>query len=185
MRSDIERNAYHNSGTQRFRAIGISFVAPSTIFAYRYVCPILEKVEVRPPATPIFIVPRWVAWGRPVPAARRHWAGGAHPRRILSIGRRAFHTGDVAGSVGACRRGIAARRAHDTHRGRNSRTRHAGSGILHSADAGGEFARCQVVVDFCCHHGRSDRIPWSRRVFGGCSPVRASRNHHSSAATAH
>src|ERR1700685_1941880 len=65
-------NGYHNSGRQKFRAIGIPFVAPSSNLANRCVWRSLEKAEVRPPATPIFIVPRWVAWGRSALAAWGH-----------------------------------------------------------------------------------------------------------------
>jgi hypothetical protein len=185
MRSDIERNEYHNSGTQRFRAIGIPFVAPSTTVGYRFVRPSLEKVEVRPPATLIFLFPRWLAWGGVIPTTRRYWVGGVHPGWILSIGCRALLTGDMAGPAGARRRGIAARRADDTHWGRGSRAGHLGCWNLRSTGASGEFARCQAFADFCWNRSRGDHFPRARRIFGGCPPVRASRNHHSSAATAH
>jgi hypothetical protein len=174
MSPDIDCNGYHNSGTQRFRAIGIPFIAPSTTFAYRCARPSLEKVEVRPPATLIFFVPRWLAWGRPIPASWLHRAGGAHPGRMLSVGRRALHTGDVAGPAGGGRRGSVTRRPDDAHRGSGCRTRHPGCGILPSAGAGGELARCQAVVDFRRHRGCCDRIPRARRIFSGCPAVRAS-----------
>ena len=185
MRSDSDRNEYHNSGRQRFRAIGIPFVAPSTTFAYRCVRPSLKKVEVRPPATLVFLIPRWVAWGRLVPTTRRHRGGGADPGWILSIGRRALHNGGLAGPAGGGRRRIAPSRAADTYRRCGGGTGRPGCGILRSAGASSEFARCQTVVDFCRHHGRGDSIPRARRIFGGCPPVRAPRNYHSSAAPAH
>jgi hypothetical protein len=138
-------------------------------------------MEGRPPATFIFRVPGWVAWGRALAVARRGWHARAHRGKLLPRGQ---DPGSGRCLDGGCHRTRVWRGVIDWSPDADRRDYgHPGSprySTVFAAGASPQSSGCQAVTRIGRHHDRRRDLPRPRPIFPGRPPLRAPRNHHPS-----